>query len=116
MSFDNAFIGYNNYFTATASTLTASGVDTGFNINSLKNWQAFDYVQFASGTNYAQIDCGSAVNIDFLAIAPMNYSLKTVLPSRSKAQVTRHSQQVPRSPHLRAMQQALHLYTVAAIN
>ena len=68
MSFDNAFIGYNNYFTATASTLTASGVDTGFNINSLKNWQAFDYVQFASGTNYAQIDCGSAVNIDFLAI------------------------------------------------
>jgi hypothetical protein len=68
VSFDNAFIGYNNYFTASASSLTASGVDTGFSINSLKNWQAFDYVQFASGTNYAQIDCGSAVNIDYVAI------------------------------------------------
>ncbi len=84
MSFDNAFIGYNNYFMApTASTLTVSNLLMLADINSLKNW--LDYVQFASGTNYVQIDCGSAVNIDFLVFALMNYSLKTVLSSQLKA-------------------------------
>ncbi len=69
MSFDFAFIGYRNYFTATSSTLSAVGVSSGYSINSLKNWQAWDNVQFDAGSNSITIDCGSAVAIDYFAIA-----------------------------------------------
>ena len=99
MSFDNAFIGYNNYFTATASTLTASGVDTGFNINSLKNWQAFDYVQLPAAQTTPRLIAAVRLISTFLPFAPMNYSLKTVLPSQLKAQVMWLLAQVPHSQH-----------------
>ncbi len=70
MAFDNAFIGYRNYFTASSSSLSAVGVSSDFSANSLKNWQAFDYCQFDAGSNrYIQIDCGYAVDIDYFALA-----------------------------------------------
>lgn len=69
MSFDLAFIGYKNYFTATASTLTGSNVSSGYSVNSLKNWQAWDNVQFDAGSSSITIDCGAAVAIDYFAIA-----------------------------------------------
>lgn len=69
MSFDAAFIGYKNYFTATASTLSAVGVTSGYSVNSLKNWQPFEFVSFDAGSNSITIDCGSAVSVDYFAIA-----------------------------------------------
>lgn len=69
MSFDLAFIGYENRFTNTLSTLSAVGVNADFNINSLQNWQAWDYVLFDIGSNSITIDCGSAVNVDYFSIA-----------------------------------------------
>lgn len=67
--FDNAFIGYDNLFTADASNLSAVGVSTGFSVQSLKNWQSWDYCQFDAGSNSIMIDCISAQDIDYFAIA-----------------------------------------------
>lgn len=67
MSFDLAFIGYQNRLTN--ATLSAAGVNADFNINSLKNWQAWDYVLFDSGSNSITIDCGSSVAVDYFSIA-----------------------------------------------
>lgn len=67
MSFDLAFIGYQNRLTD--ATISAVGVSSGFSANSLKNWQAWDYVQFNSGSNSVTIDCGSSVDVDYFAIA-----------------------------------------------
>lgn len=69
MSFDNAFIGYVNHFTNTSSSLSAVGVSTGYSINSLKNWQAWDNVQFAVGSNSITLDCGSVKAINYFSIA-----------------------------------------------
>lgn len=69
MSFDAAFIGYRNYFTATGSALTGVGVSEGYSINSLKNWQAWDNVQFDAGSNSITIDCGSVVEMDYFSMA-----------------------------------------------
>ena len=66
--FDNAFFGYDNLFTADASNLSAVGVTSGFSVNSLKNWQAWDYCQFDAGSNSITIDCISAQDIDYFAI------------------------------------------------
>ena len=67
--FDFAFFGYDNLFTKDASTLSAVGVTSGFSVNSLKNWQAWDYCQFDAGSNSITIDCISAQDIDYFAIA-----------------------------------------------
>ena len=68
-SFDLAFIGCKNYFTATAKvTLTGSNVSSGYSVNSLKNWQAWDNVQFDAGSSSIMIDCGAAVAINYFAI------------------------------------------------
>lgn len=66
--FDNAFFGYDNLFTADASNLGAFGVTSGFSVNSLKNWQAWDYCQFDAGSNSITIDCITAQDIDYFAI------------------------------------------------
>lgn len=67
--FDFAFVGYDNFFTKDASILSAVGVSPLFSVNSLKNWQAWDYCQFNAGTNSITIDCITAKNIDYFAIA-----------------------------------------------
>lgn len=67
--FDNAFIGYDNLFTQDATTISAAGVSTDFSVQSLKNWQAWDYCQFNAGSNNITLDCGTAKNIDYFAIA-----------------------------------------------
>ena len=70
MSFDLAFIGYKNYFTATTSTLTGSNVSSGYSVNSLKKiGKAWDNVQFDAGSSSITIDCGAAVAINYFAIA-----------------------------------------------
>ena len=66
--FDNAFIGYDNLFTQDATTLSAAGVSTDFSVQSLKNWQPWDYCQFDAGSNSITIDCISAQDIDYFAI------------------------------------------------
>ena len=35
----------------------------GYSVNSLKNWQAWDNVQFDAGSSSITIDCGAAVAI-----------------------------------------------------
>ena len=67
--FDNAFIGYDNLFTQDATTISAAGVSTDFSVQSLKNWQAWDYCQFNAGSNNITLDCGTAKNIDYFAVA-----------------------------------------------
>ena len=66
MSFDAAFIGYQNR--VTSATLSAVGVTSGYSVNSLKNWQPFEFVSFDAGSNSITIDCGSAVSVDYFAI------------------------------------------------
>ena len=66
MSFDAAFIGYQNR--VTSATLSAVGVTSGYSVNSLKNWQPFEFVSFDTGSNSITIDCGSAVSVDYFAI------------------------------------------------
>lgn len=72
MSFAYAFIGYKNRFTATTSTLSATGVTSGYSVNSLTNWASFDYCSFDSGSNTITIDCGAAVDVDYFAMASHN--------------------------------------------
>ena len=67
--FNYAFIGYDNRATDAASTLTATNVAAGFSVQSLGNWQAFDFTQFDDGSCSVVIDCGQAVEIDYFAIA-----------------------------------------------
>jgi len=69
MAFDFAYIGYQNYFTSTNSTLSAVGLTSGYSANSLKNWQTWDFAQFEAGSNSITLDCGSAKTIDYFAIA-----------------------------------------------
>jgi hypothetical protein len=61
MSFDAAFIGYQNR--VTSATLSAVGVTSGYSVNSLKNWQPFEFVSFDAGSNSITIDCGSAASV-----------------------------------------------------
>ena len=67
--FNYAFIGYDNRATDAASTLTGTNVADGFSVQSLGNWQAFDFTQFDDGSCSVVIDCGQAVEIDYFAIA-----------------------------------------------
>lgn len=69
MGFDNAFIGYENLFTATASTITATGIASGFSASSLKNWQAWDYAQFDAGSNTITLDTGMSSQVGYVALA-----------------------------------------------
>lgn len=66
MSFDAAFIGYHNR--VHSATLTASNVTSGYSVNSLKNWQAFEFVSFDANNSSITIDCGAASSIDYFAI------------------------------------------------
>ena len=67
MSFDAAFIGYHNR--VTSATLSAVGVTSGHSVNSLKNWQPFEFVSFDAGwSRQITIDCGAAVSVDYFAL------------------------------------------------
>ncbi len=66
MSFDAAFIGYHNRVHSAA--LSAVGVTSGYSVNSLKNWQAFEFVSFNAGWSQITIDCGAAVSVDYFAL------------------------------------------------
>ena len=67
MSFDAAFIGYQNH--VTSATLSAAGVTSGYSVNSLKNWQPFEFVSFDAGwSRQITIDCGAAVSVDYFAL------------------------------------------------
>ena len=67
MSFDAAFIGYHNR--VHSATLTATGVTSGYSVNSLKNWQPFEFVSFDAGwSRQITIDCGAAVSVDYFAL------------------------------------------------
>ena len=67
MSFDAAFIGYHNR--VTSATLSAVGVTSGYSVNSLKNWQPFEFVSFDAGwSRQITIDCGAAVSVDYFAL------------------------------------------------
>ena len=67
--FNYAFIGYDNRATDSASTLTATNVAAGFSVESLGNWQSFDFTQFDDGSCSVVIDCGQSVETDYFAIA-----------------------------------------------
>lgn len=67
MSFDAAFIGYHNR--VHSATLSAVGVTSGYSVNSLKNWQPFEFVSFDAGwSRQITIDCGAAVSVDYFAL------------------------------------------------
>lgn len=67
MSFDAAFIGYHNR--VHSATLSAVGVTSGYSVNSLKNWQPFEFVSVDAGwSRQITIDCGAAVSVDYFAL------------------------------------------------
>lgn len=69
MSFDYAYIGYNNLAAISSTTITGLNISSGFSANAAANWQAFDFVQFDSGACSLIFDCGQTQIVDYMALA-----------------------------------------------
>ena len=76
MSFDLAFIGYKNYFTATASTLTGSNVSGGYSVNSLKIGKHGTMFNLMQGQAVLRLIVARLLLI-ISPLLPMNYSRQT---------------------------------------
>ena len=77
MSFDLAFIGYKNYFTATASTLTGSNVSSGYSVNSLKIGKHGTMFNLMQGQAVSQLIVARLLQLIISPLLPMNYSHQT---------------------------------------
>lgn len=69
MAFNNAFIGYDNHATLSATSISGTNISSGFSALSAGNWAAFDFVQFDAGACSLVFDLGAAMPINYIAIA-----------------------------------------------